>query len=215
MRSSKLSSVAVTTLFFAVAAHAAHVDMTDPRRALGREDDVRVDAQLIQETVSSGSPVGITYQIQNLSQQPIAIADKFCDVSYDVDSQTITLSVGSEVPKDGEMPHLLIIAAGAKKTLTTGAILHVAAPTVRSPFVSVPQLLEIHVNVLRELAPFQSLIEGQAKSTAPIMLTDQQFDQWLQGNDTIFLNAIPVHYQAGPTSNLTDASQGGHGGGTF
>ena len=215
MRSSKLVSTAVATLFFAAAAHAAHVDMTDPRRALGREDDVRVDAQLIQDTVSSGSPVGITYQIQNLTQQPIAIADKSCDISYDIDSRTITLSVGSEVPKDGAMPHLTLIPAGAKKTLTTGAILHVTTPTVRSPFVSIPQFVEIHVNVLREVTPFQSLIEDQARTTTPIILTDQQFDQWLQSNDTIFLNAIPVHYAAGPKSSVTDASQGSHRGGTF
>ena len=47
MKSSKLSSIAVAALCIAVSARAAHVDMTDPRRALGREDDVRVDAQLI------------------------------------------------------------------------------------------------------------------------------------------------------------------------
>lgn len=189
--------------------------MTDPRRALGREDDVRVDAQLIQETISSGAPVGITYQVQNLTEHPIAIADKLCDVSYDIDSRTITLSVGSEVPKNGEMPHLTLIAGGAKKTMTIGAMLHVTTPSVRSPFVSVPQYLEIHVNVLRDLASFQALIDEQGKTTTPIMLTDRQFDEWLQNNDTIFLNAIPVHYVVAPKSNLTDASRGSNGGGSF
>ena len=215
MRSSKLCSTAVATLFFAVAAQAAHVDMTDPRRALGREDDVRVDAQLLQETVSSGSPVGITYQVQNLTRQPIAIADKLCDVSYDSDSRTITMTVGSEVPKNGEMPHLTLIPSGGKKTLTTGAVLHVTAPSVRSPFVSVPQFIEIQVNVLREVTSFQSLIDEQVRTTTPVMLTDQQFDQWLQSNDTIFLNALPVHYVGPLKNNATDASQGSHGGGTF
>lgn len=215
MRSSKWFTLAVATLFSAVAAHAAHVDMSDPRRALGLEDDVRVDAQLIQDTVSSGSPVGITYQVQNLTRQAIAIADKLCDVSYDSDSRTITLSVGSEVPKGGEMPHLTLIPAGEKKTLTTGAILHITTPADHSPFVSVPQFVEIHVSLLREVTPFHSLIEEQSRAATPVMLTDQQFDQWLQSNDTIFLNAIPVHYTAGPKSNLTDASQGARTRGTF
>ena len=215
MISSKLSSVAVATLFFAVAARAAHVDMTDPKRALGRDDDVRIDAALIQDTVSSGSPVGITYQIKNMTEQSIAIADKLCDVSYDNESRTITLSVGSEVPKGGEMPHLIVIAPGETKTMTAGAILHIPAPTARSPFVSVPQLVEIHVNVLRELAPFHSLIEQQRRATAPIVLTDQQFDQWLQSNDTILLNAIPVHYTAAPKGNAPDASQSQHSAGTL
>ena len=207
MKSSRLSSVAVATLFIAVSARAAHVDMTDPRRALGREDDVRVDAQLIQETVSSGSPVGIMYQIENLTNQPIAVADKVCDIAYDSDSRTITLTVGSEVPKGGEMPHLTVIGPGEKKTLTTGAVLHVAAPTVRSSFVSVPQLVEIHVNFLRDVAPFHVLIEEQGKSAAPAMLTDQQFDQWLESNDTIHLNAIPVRYNAVPRNSPTDAAE--------
>ena len=215
MRSSKFVSTAVATLLFAVAAHAAHVDMTDPRRALGRDDDVRVDAQLTQDTVSTGSPVGVTYQIENLTAHPIAIADKVCDISYDGDSRTITLSVGSEVPKDGEMPHLTLIPAGTKKTLTIGAMLHVTTPSVRSPFASVPQFVEIHVNVLREVTSFQPLIDQQGKSATPIVLTDQQFDQWLQSNDTIFLNAIPVHFVAGPKSGVADASEGPRGGGTF
>jgi len=215
MTSSKLCSVAVATLFFAVAARAAHVDMTDPKRALGRDDDIRIDAALIHDTVSSGSPVGITYQIKNMTEQAIAVADKLCDISYDNESRTITLSVGSEVPKGGEMPHLIIIAAGETKTLTAGAVLHLPAPTARSPFVSVPRLVEIQVNVLRELAPFRSLIEQQGRATAPIVLTDQQFDQWLQSNDTIPLNAIPVHYTAAPKGNAPDASRGQHSAGTL
>lgn len=207
MKSSKLSSVAVATLFIAVSARAAHVDMTDPRRALGREDDVRVDAQLIEETVSSGSPVGVMYQIQNLTSQPIAVADKLCDITYDSDSRTITLTVGSEVPNGGQMPHLTVIGPGEKKTLTTGAVLHVTAPSVRSPFVSVPQQVEIHVNFLRDVTPFHVLIEEQGKSAAGAMLTDQQFDQWLQSNDTILLNAIPVRFNAVPRSSPADASE--------
>ena len=158
MEYSKFGSVAVATLFVAVTAHAAHVDMTDPRRALGHEDGIRVDAQLIQDTVSSGSPVGVTYQIQNLTQQPIAIADKVCDISYDNESRTITVSVGSEVPNGGEMPRLTMILPGEKKTLTTGAVLHVTTATVRSPFVSIPQFVEIQV---RELSIFGELAQPE------------------------------------------------------
>ena len=213
MRSSRLLAVAVATMFVAVASRAAHVDMTDPKRALGREDDVRIDAQLIQDTVSSGASVGVTYQIQNLTQQPIALADKVCDLSYDVETQTITLSVGSEVPKDGEMPHVVRIAAGEKKTFTTGAILHIATPHVRSPFVSTPRFVEIKVSFLRDVAPFASLIDRQADALKPVELTDKQFDQWIESNDTIFLNAIPVRYDPGAKSNLADASQ--RGAGTF
>ena len=206
-------------MLVAVAAEAAHVDMNDPRRAVGREDDVRVDAELIQDTVSSGSPVGVTYQVQNLTQHPIAIADKVCDLTYDSDSRTITLLVGSEVPNGGEMPHLTTINPGERKTFTTGAVLHVATSTVRSQLANAPQFVEIHVNVLRDIAPFGALIEEQAKGAgalpAPIRLSDQQFDKWLESNDTILLNAIPVRYNGAPKGNLGDASQRGAGAGTF
>src|SRR6266508_2349337 len=102
MRSSKV--FLAIAVFHVAAVYAAHIDMNDPRRALGREDDIRVDAQLVQDTVSSGSPVGVTYRIENLTPEPVAVADKVCDVSYDVESRTITVAVGSEVPKAGMMP---------------------------------------------------------------------------------------------------------------
>jgi hypothetical protein len=208
MESSKSFAVAVAVTFAAVCAQAAHIDMSDPKRALGREDDVRVDAQLLRDTVSSGTPVGITYQVENLTQQPIGVADKVCELSYDDESRTITVAVGSEVPARGEMPHVTTIMPGAKKTFTSGAMLRIAAPATRSPFVSTPQFVEVHVSILRDVAPFRALISDQSSPAAPpIQLTDQQFDAWLQSNDTIFLNAIPVHYNAAPKGNLGDASQ--------
>jgi len=56
----------VVTLI-ATAGQAARIGMKDRRRAVGAEDDVRVDAQLTTEFVSARSPIGVTYQIQNLS----------------------------------------------------------------------------------------------------------------------------------------------------
>jgi hypothetical protein len=111
---------------------APRIDMNDPRRALGREDDIRVDAQLLQETVSPGSPLGVTYQIQNLTKEPVAVAEKVCAASYDSESQTITLAVGSEVPVDGAMPRLAVIQPGEKKTFTTGATVRLAVAASRS-----------------------------------------------------------------------------------
>src|SRR5512146_2314204 len=131
MKSSRLFFFAVTAVSFlnVAAALAAHVDMNDPRRALGREDDVRIDAELMQDSVSSGSAVGVTYQIQNLSNDPIAIADKVCDVSYDADERTVVVSIGADVPKDGVMPKLVVLAPNEKKTFTAGGIVRV---TVRA-----------------------------------------------------------------------------------
>ncbi len=214
MKISRVAVFVVLTLVPLAAAYAAHIDMAEPRRALGREDDVRVDAQLTRDCVSTGSPVGVTYQIQNLSQEPVAIADKVCELSYDSDSRTITMSIGSEVPAGGEMPKLVTLAPGEKRTFTTGGILHLAV-SGRGPLTAIPRFVQIKVNILRGLAAFRSLIDRQARSTTPISLNDQEFETWVENNDSIFLNTIPVRYNASPRSGTADASQPSMVGGKY
>src|SRR5216117_1018966 len=102
-------AVALAVLITTTAIQAAKVDMRDPRRAVGREDDVRVDAELSQEAVSAHAKVGVTFQIQNLTPAPIALADKISDTTYDSETQTITISFGAEVPDGANMPHLVVI----------------------------------------------------------------------------------------------------------
>ncbi|HKO58715.1 MAG TPA: hypothetical protein VJ276_22810 [Thermoanaerobaculia bacterium] len=189
--------VITIVVLYAAGARADGVDMNDPRRALGREDDIRVDAQLVQDTVSSSSPLNVRYQIQNFTGHPVAVADKVSDVSYDLDTATITFSIGAEVPKDGAMPHLVLVAPGEKKVLRSGGVVQVAVPSVRSPFIVVPRFVQIKVNILRDLVPFRELIADQETAKVPPQLTDAQFDHWMEANDAIFLNAIPVHWQAG------------------
>src|SRR5213079_3094009 len=85
-------------ILIAAAAEAATIDMKDPKRAVGREDDVRVDAELARDSISSPVRIGVTYQVQNLTAASIAIADKIADTSYDPETQTITIAFGAEVP---------------------------------------------------------------------------------------------------------------------
>lgn len=198
----------IVVLYTAAGAHADGVDMNDPRRALGREDDIRVDAQLVQETVSSSSPLNVRYQIQNFTDAPVAVADKISDVSYDLETATITLSIGAEVPKNGAMPHLVLVAPGEKKVLSSGGTVQVAVPAMRSPFITVPRFVQIKVNVLRDLAPFGELIARQDAVKTPQTLTDAQFDHWVEANDAIFLNAIPVRWQAGAARGISAADRG-------
>jgi hypothetical protein len=206
MKSSQQFAVvtAVASLLNSAAAFAAHVDMNDPRRALGREGDIRIDAQLLQESVSPGATIGIRYQIENLGTAPVAIADRVCDLSYDPDTSTVTISVGSEVPKDGIMPKMVVIAAGETRAFTSGAVLRVASPAVRSPFAVVPRLVQIKVTLLHDLAAFRSLLRQQAGSAAPIQLDDSQFETWMEANDTIFLNSIPVRFEPRGRGSVTD-----------
>ncbi|HEX8170691.1 MAG TPA: hypothetical protein VF824_09150 [Thermoanaerobaculia bacterium] len=204
MRSTRLLFllIAAIALLHAAAAHGAGIDMNDPRRALGREDNVRVDAQLVQETVSPGAPIGVTYQVQNLGDEVIALADRVSDASYDEDSRTITVAIGSEIPADGRMPHLVSIAPGQTKVFRTAAVATINAAAVRSSLVAPPRYVQVKVTVLRDLASFEPLTERRA-------LSDQLFDHWLESNDTIFLNSIPVQWSARPRTAVAEADQRG------
>jgi hypothetical protein len=214
MKSSKLfvAIVATIAVLSAAAATAAGVDMKDPRRAIGREDDIRIDAILLQEAVTANSGVHVTYQVHNQTADAVAIADRISDTSYDSDSQTITVSIGSEVPASGAMPHVVVIGPGETKTLTGGAMVRVAVPSARSPFISVPRFVQIKVNVLRDLKPFQRLIEQQQRAPQQTAQTAQKlddtlFEKWVESNDAIFLNSVPVRWEA--SRNTTSAESKG------
>lgn len=190
-------------LFQALVAGAAPtIDMNDPRRAIGREDDIRVDAQILQETVSPGSVIGVAYRIENLTSEPVAVAEKVCNSSYDADSGTVTLAIGSEVPESGLVPRLATILPGESRTFTTGAPLHIVTGGA-SRGSNAPRLVQVKVSVLRHLAPFVSLMKS-----VRARLTDQQFDAWLESNDTIVLNAVPVRFN--PERSSIGADAGAH-----
>src|SRR5258705_9850698 len=108
------------TLRASLSAHAAGVDGRDARRAVAREDDVRVDAQLLQQELHSNGPISVTWQVQNFSPAPIAVADRTKEIDYDPDTGTIVFSVGAEVPDGTTMPHLVVIRPGEKRVFSAG-----------------------------------------------------------------------------------------------
>jgi hypothetical protein len=193
------SSLALIALSLAATvASAATIDMDNPHRALGREGDVRVDAQLARDTVVPGTPVAITYQVHNLSAVPVAIADRATDASYDDDSRTIIVGIGSEVPPDGNMPRMTVIAPGEKRVFTTAVTPALRAVAMRATMAIVPRFVQMKVAILRDVAPYQDLIARDSRQR----LSDGLFDQWFESNDTIFLNAIPVRYEPPPVSEI-------------
>jgi hypothetical protein len=186
-------------------ARAAGVDFKDPRRALGREDDIKVDAQMLQETLSPGSPISVTYQIENLTSTPIAIADKVADATFDADSQTITLSIGAEIPQGTAMPHLTVIVPGQTHAFRIGASAQVLIPNAKSPWARVPRFVQITVNVLRDLKPFAKLIAQQTQSASAPPLPNDLFDIWVASVSSVELNVLPVRWtneQHGPTAEM-------------
>lgn len=217
MRSSKwFAVVAVAIGGLSYIANAAQVDFADPKRALGREDDVRIDAELTDDTVSSFTPITVTYQIENMSKSTVAIADKIADSDYDPDSQTITLSIGAEIPKGTTMPHMVTIKPGEKLTLTSGTFTHVAVPTIRTPWTSTPRYVEIKVTLLRDVKTFEPLIERQATSRTPLPFPNNLFDRWVEGSASMYLNSIPIRWKNDSHGAGAGADRSGAtGSGTF
>jgi hypothetical protein len=205
MKSSGLLALAFAEIILIQsAAHADGVDMNDPRRALGREDDVRIDAQLVQDTVAPGVPVGVIYQIQNFTATPIAVADKVSSASYDSETRTITVSFGSEVP-DENLPHMVVIAPGEKKVFRAAATPTLGAAVSRARIGGAPRYVQVKVSILRDLTPFRPLIDKQTAGPQP--LADALFDAWLESNDTILLNSVPVQFRAGREEGSFDAER--------
>ena len=207
MKFSRFFSAVSVSLLVAAAAEAAHVDMSDPRRAVGREDNIRVDAALLQDSISPSSPLSVTYQIENLTNETIGVADKVSDVSYDPDTATITLSIGAEVPTGKAMPHVVTIGPGQKRVLSAGGLVHIVAPRQRTPWSAVPRYVQIKVNVLRDVRPFAALVEQQTASNAAPALPGNLFDKWVDENDAIFLNSLPVHWSGRDASSEGDISE--------
>lgn len=219
MRSSKQYAPLFTFALLAVAAaaNAAHIDMSNPLRAVGREDDVRIDAQLNQDTVSPGSTLTITYQVENLSSNWIAIADRVADVTFDADDRTLDLAIGAEVPSGKSMPHMVLIRPGEKKTLTAGATVH-GVQAVSGPFAVVPRYVQISVNVLRDASAFRDAVARQTDLPyATVAVTSDLVDKWLNTNDSIFLNTLPVRWSANSGRSVVSAEDASvrSGGGTW
>ena len=205
------SSLMVVTLMLTAASGIAapHVDMKDPRRALGREDDVRIDAQLLQDTLQPNGPIAVTYQVENLSNAPIAIADRVSDVDFNPDDVTMTLTIGSEALSSKTLPHLAVIAPGEKKTFKAGGMVH-GVLNGHGPFAVVPHSVAIRVNVLRDISVFLQAIAAQQQPNAVVAVTNEMFDRWMDSNDSIELNALPVRWSAEPSrDSIAGADEGG------
>jgi hypothetical protein len=215
MKSSPFKFAIITSLYLlgSMSALAARVDMTDPRRALAREDDVRIDAQLLQQELSSSSPLTVTWQIQNFSALPVAVADKTTDIDYDPDTSTIIFSIGAEIPEGATMPHLVVIHPGEKRVFASGGHVHFVTPSVRTPWTLVPHYVQVKVVILRNLTRFASLIEAQMKTSVQPPLPNEMFDPWVESSDAVFLNPIPVRWNVAPSRGVTAESPAAEAGG--
>ncbi|HET8797162.1 MAG TPA: hypothetical protein VFO89_05735 [Thermoanaerobaculia bacterium] len=183
----------------------APVNMNEPRRVVGTESAVRVDAEVAGEELRAGVPLPITYEITNQRSEQIAIADIVPETTFDPDSNTITINIGSEVPGATLLPRLIAIAPGEKKSFSTTArvagLFRPSANPTRIPSLS----LRIKVNFLGDTTGFDDLVAMTEKAVADAKRADEVFTVWLERNEAVYTNSIPMRWM-GRVQDATTAT---------
>jgi hypothetical protein len=182
--------------------------MAEPRRIVGTENSVRVDAQVSADQVAPGSYIPITYEITNQRETAIAVAELLPETTYDPDSHMFTVSIGSEVPGNELLPRLVTIAPGEKKSFSAMArVIYVRTPRqTDSQLGSEPAGLRLKLNFLSDTEPFRELIGIKEVAVADAKLADALFPLWLERNEVVYTNAIPMRWAA-RTRDFGDASE--------
>ena len=205
--SAALQGLAALLLLLGIGcASSGGVDLQEPRRVLGRESDVRIDAQIFQEKVGTGTSVRLTWEIENLRSQPIAVADIVPSVSYDELERTLVVNVGSEVPGNNLVPRLIRIESGEKRAFNGVAKVNIHLP-LPGPMTQYPRLMQVRLSFLSPVGPFEELIGIPETSIADPALADRLFPQWVEANETIRTNSIPIDWMGVTPPSANDASR--------
>src|SRR5688572_26236648 len=183
--------------------------MAEPRRIVGTENSVRVDAQVSADHVSPGAHIPITYEITNQRPTAIAIAELIPDTTYDAETRMFTVSIGSEVPGNTMLPRLITIEPGEKKTFSALArLLYVAPPRTVDPNVrTAPAGFRLKLNFLGDTEPFRELIGIKEVAVADAKLADELFPLWLERNEVVYTNAIPMRWTVRSRGEIGDAPE--------
>jgi hypothetical protein len=182
--------------------------MTEARRVVGTENDVRIDAEVFGDRLASSTTLPIKYDITNNRPKAILIAELVPDATYDPETFTVTIDIGSEVPGAALLPRLIAIAPGEKKTFNTAAHISIAASSALSPWVRHPSAVRIRVNFLSDAAPFQQLVDIKETAVANKELADALFPKWVEDNETVTTNALPMRW-AGADGDPFNPANGG------
>ncbi|HEY4640416.1 MAG TPA: hypothetical protein VII75_03660, partial [Thermoanaerobaculia bacterium] len=192
------------------------INMKQARRMVGTENNVRVDAEIYGEEMVQGSAVAIKYEITNQRATTILIADLIAQTTYDPDTRVVTIDIGSEIPGAELLPRLISIPSGERRTFNTGARINIRLPP-NSPWTPKPRALQLRVNFLGDPAPFAMLVDIPERAVHDKKLADELFPKWVEGNETVTTNALPMHWQGPRSTGIDDGPpprrrRGGPGG---
>lgn len=176
---------------------AAPVNMQEPRRVVGTENDVRLDAEVIGDQLQTSTVISIKYDVTNRRDAAIALADINPEATYDSDTQTVTVSLGAEVPGHELVPRLITVNPGEKKSFTTSAHVNIiVGETAATPLTRFPNKLQIKLNFLGDTRPFAQVLNIPERGVHDAKLADLLFPTWLERNETIFTNSLPMRWNA-------------------
>ena len=206
----KLSALLVPVLLASCASVTTNkpVDQKEPRRVVGTENDVRVDAEIAADELQRSMSLPLKYDITNGRQVTIAVADMVPETTYDPDTGTVTIGIGSEVPGNMFLPRLIAIAPGEKKSFAAVAHVNLMVP-LETPAVRIPNAIQVKVNFLGETKTFAMLIGMTEKGLYDPKLADELFPKWVERNETVFTNTLPMRWGAPPPETQDPASRRG------
>jgi hypothetical protein len=162
-------------------------------RVLGRDGDVRVEAEILADALKPGALVRVRCTVENFRTEPIQIAAINAQSSYDADSRVVTVNVGSELPIDSKTD-MITVAPNEKHSF------NVAVP-LRLPTVARRARAQSTVRVKLHFL-------DRPRAVLAKLFADP-FDQWLEAKKTVVTNAIRVSDSRNPATPLIDASSRG------
>lgn len=195
------------------ASSAPVVDLNEPRRVLGTENDVRVDAQVWGDRLSQSSSVAFQYEVTNERPTSIAIAELLPNATYDPDTRAVTIDLGSEVPGEEFLPRLIVIGPGEKRSFKAIAHVNILLPQNRasSPMTAYPNALQIKLNFLNDPKPFEQLIGIPERAVHDPKLAAELFPKWLERNEVLVTNTLPMRWGADDSGLPNAAGRGRKG----
>jgi hypothetical protein len=171
-----------------VSTRAADPGIDKSLRVLGRDNDVRIEARVTTNEIRQSGLVAIAYDIENFRAEPIVFAVLDPTVDYEPSSRTLTVGLGSEIPREEALPRLVRIAPGERKSFSTGARISVPVGAMAR---SGPRYLQVRVSYLEGAAPFEPLMAGGALSRDA---EDGLFRSWVDHLAAIVTNALPIRW---------------------
>ncbi len=180
------------------------VDMSEPRRVVGTENDVRIDAEVFGDTLAPNVNIPIKYDITNNRPSSILVADLLLQASYDPETLMVTIDIGSEIPGEELLPRLVSIPSGGKKTFSGAAHVLIMHNPGATPFQPRPNALRLRVNFLGDSKPFEKLVDIPERAVHDPLLAKSLFTKWVEGNETVVTNTLPMRWRAAtPTEEGT------------